>query len=159
MKISDIYQNEVMHFHQPYACWMKTVEVSAADQIIGHIEQQWTLMYPSYTVKNHNNEAILRIEGPMCTSAIFGDVDFRVSICLSKILRKYIYIFFWHLRVKVFIIYESNESTTDFKLLFVLFVCRFCLWMAHMLDEYQNNGPDWPNRRLLNTIILASNFQ
>lgn len=85
MKILDIYQNEVMAFRRPYACWLNSVEISAAAEVFGRIEQEWTMLYPSYMVKNHNNESVLRIEGPLCTAAIFGDVEFRVRASSTNI--------------------------------------------------------------------------
>lgn len=95
MKISDIYQNEVMNFRRPYACWLNSVEISAAaDQVFGRIEQEWTMLYPSYTVKNHNNETVLRIEGPLCAAAIFGDVEFRVMITNSGVYATFLRLHF-----------------------------------------------------------------
>lgn len=57
------------------------MEVSAPPgQVIGRVEQEWSLCFPSFAIKNHNGETVLRIEGPMCTFSICGDVEFKVNI-------------------------------------------------------------------------------
>lgn len=83
----DIYKNQVIHLNRPLACsscWfpccLQTMEVSAPPgNVIGRIEQEWSLCYPSFALKNHNGETVLRIEGPLCTFALCGDVEFKVS--------------------------------------------------------------------------------
>ncbi|XP_031632025.1 phospholipid scramblase 2-like, partial [Contarinia nasturtii] len=86
MKVLDIHQNEIIHFYRPLACssccfpcCLQSIEVSAPPgQVIGHIEQEWTLCYPHYSIKNHMGETVLRIEGPLCTFSCGGDVDFNI---------------------------------------------------------------------------------
>lgn len=54
--------------------------------MIGRVEQEWSICYPSFVIKNHSGEAVLRIEGPLCTFSICGDIDFKVKKiknCLS----------------------------------------------------------------------------
>lgn len=87
MKIMDIYKNQVIHLNRPLACsscWfpccLQTMDVSAPPgNIIGRIEQEWSLCYPSFAIKNQNGETVLRIEGPLCTFSLCGDVEFKVN--------------------------------------------------------------------------------
>nr|CAH7766301.1 unnamed protein product [Callosobruchus chinensis] len=66
MKIFDNYKNESM-------------EVSAPPgTIIGSVEQEWSILCPSYAIKNASGETVLRIEGPFCTFSICGDVEFKI---------------------------------------------------------------------------------
>lgn len=86
MKIMDTYRNQVIHLNRPLACsscWfpccLQTMEVSAPPgNVIGRIEQEWSILYPSFAIKNQNGETVLRIEGPLCTFSICGDVEFKV---------------------------------------------------------------------------------
>lgn len=88
MKVMDAYQKEVIHFYRPLACasccfpcCLQSIEVSSPPgQVIGRIDQEWTLCYPHYSVKNHNGETVLRIEGPLCKSSCGGDVKFKVKL-------------------------------------------------------------------------------
>ena len=45
---------------------------------IGSIEQEWSLCVPHFTIRDADNNAVLKIEGPFCTFSCFGDVDFKV---------------------------------------------------------------------------------
>lgn len=46
---------------------------------IGSIAQEWSILGPQFSIKNHNDETVLRIEGPCCTFSICGsDVDFKL---------------------------------------------------------------------------------
>lgn len=47
--------------------------------LIGKVVQDWSLCYPSFRVQNATGETVLRIEGPLCTFSICGDVEFKVS--------------------------------------------------------------------------------
>ncbi|CAH1982615.1 unnamed protein product [Acanthoscelides obtectus] len=86
MKIYDNYKNEVIHLHRPLACdsccfpcCLQSMEVSAPPgTIIGTVEQEWSLLCPSYAIKNASGETVLRIEGPFCTFSICGDVEFKI---------------------------------------------------------------------------------
>lgn len=87
MKVMDAYQNEVIHFYRPLACssccfpcCLQSIEVTSSGQLLGRVEQEWTLCYPHYSIKNHNGETVLRIEGPLCKFSCGGDVDFNVRI-------------------------------------------------------------------------------
>ena len=46
--------------------------------IIGKIEQDWSLCFPNFTIRDASGNPVLRIEGPLCTWSCFGDVEFEV---------------------------------------------------------------------------------
>ncbi|XP_036337947.1 phospholipid scramblase 2-like isoform X1 [Rhagoletis pomonella] len=86
MKIFDNFRNEVIHLNRPLACsaccfpcCLQTMEVSAPPgSVIGTIEQEWSICSPSFRIKNHIGDTVLRIEGPFCTFTMCGDVEFKV---------------------------------------------------------------------------------
>ncbi|XP_064552327.1 phospholipid scramblase 2 isoform X3 [Drosophila montana] len=86
MKIFDNFQQEVIHLNRPLACsaccfpcCLQTMEVSAPPgNIIGTIEQEWSICSPSFRILNHIGDTVLRIEGPFCTFSLCGDVEFNV---------------------------------------------------------------------------------
>ena len=51
--------------------------------VIGKVVQDWSILYPSFRVQNATGETVLRIEGPLCTFSICGDVEFKVSTLIS----------------------------------------------------------------------------
>ncbi|GAU89978.1 hypothetical protein RvY_02462 [Ramazzottius varieornatus] len=44
----------------------------------GFIEQEWTLWVPKFRIMNANRETVLRVEGPCCTVACCGEVEFSI---------------------------------------------------------------------------------
>ncbi|KAL9908491.1 phospholipid scramblase 1 isoform X3 [Glossina fuscipes] len=86
MKIFDNYRNEVIHMHRPLACssclcmcCLQSIEVSAPPgNVIGSVEQEWSICAPSFRIKNQLDEVVLRIEGPICTFSLCGDVEFNI---------------------------------------------------------------------------------
>jgi len=55
------------------------LEVSSPPgNVIGSVEQDWSLCTPQFSIKDANGELALRIEGPVCTYSICGDVEFKV---------------------------------------------------------------------------------
>ncbi|XP_058838951.1 phospholipid scramblase 2 isoform X2 [Topomyia yanbarensis] len=86
MKILDFYQNEVLHFNRPLrcqSCWfpccLQTMEVSAPPgNVIGTVEQDWSIFTPQFSIKDQTGSTVLKIEGPCCTFSICGDVEFKV---------------------------------------------------------------------------------
>ena len=56
---------------------MKQVH-SPPGTIIGKIEQDWSLCFPNFTIRDASGNPVLRIEGPLCTWSCFGDVEFEV---------------------------------------------------------------------------------
>lgn len=93
MKVFDNFQQEVIHLYRPLACsaccfpcCLQTMDVSAPPgNTIGSIEQEWSICSPSFRIKNHIGDTVLRIEGPFCTFSLCGDVEFNVSV---KIIHK-----------------------------------------------------------------------
>ncbi|ALC43799.1 scramb1, partial [Drosophila busckii] len=86
MKVFDNYRTEVIHMYRPLACsaccfpcCLQSMEVSAPPgNVIGRIEQEWSLCTPSFRILNHIGDTVLRIEGPFCTFSLCGDVKFDV---------------------------------------------------------------------------------
>lgn len=86
MRIFDNYKNEVIHLNRPLACdkccfpcCLQSLEVSAPPgNVIGSVEQEWSICSPSFKINNERGETMLRIEGPFCTFSMCGDVEFNV---------------------------------------------------------------------------------
>ena len=47
--------------------------------IIGTVEQEWSIFYPKFLIKDESGEPILKIEGPFCGCECCSDVDFVLS--------------------------------------------------------------------------------
>ena len=47
--------------------------------VVGTIQQEWTLIYPQFVIKDEAGNPVLRIEGPLCPISCCGDVDFKVK--------------------------------------------------------------------------------
>lgn len=55
------------------------MEVSAPPgTVVGTVEQEWSIFCPTYAIKNASGDTVLRIEGPLCTMSICGDVEFKI---------------------------------------------------------------------------------
>lgn len=99
MKILDIHKNEVIHLYRPLACQsccfpccLQSMEMSASfGNVIGHVEQEWSVLTPKFPIKNQYGEMVLRVEGPVCTFSLCGDVDFEVSNGNSDIYEQLFY--------------------------------------------------------------------
>ncbi|XP_055623905.1 phospholipid scramblase 2-like isoform X2 [Toxorhynchites rutilus septentrionalis] len=86
MKILDYYQNEVLHFYRPlrcqsccFPCCLQSMEVSAPPgNVIGTVEQNWSILKPQFSIKDQAGSTVLKIEGPFCTFNMCGDVEFKV---------------------------------------------------------------------------------
>lgn len=87
MQVFDYRGVEVIHFHRPLACqscWfpccLQSILVTSplSGEVLGTVEQNWTLCKPDYSVKNHNGETVLRITGPICILPMCCDVEFKV---------------------------------------------------------------------------------
>lgn len=86
MIIRDNYDNEVIHLNRPlrcnsclFPCCLQEIEISSPPgQVIGTVVQDWSLCTPQFSVKDHNGDTVLRIEGPLCTFSFCGDVEFQV---------------------------------------------------------------------------------
>ncbi|KAK5638826.1 hypothetical protein RI129_013121 [Pyrocoelia pectoralis] len=49
-----------------------------SDLIVGSLEQEWNLLYPTFAVKNQSGDITLRIEGPCCQLSCCSDIDFKI---------------------------------------------------------------------------------
>lgn len=86
MMILDNFEKEVIHLHRPLrcqSCWcpccLQSLEVSSPPgNVIGKVEQNWSILGPKFSVKDANGETGLIIKGPFCTYAMCGDVEFKV---------------------------------------------------------------------------------
>ncbi|CAG9759969.1 unnamed protein product [Ceutorhynchus assimilis] len=86
MQILDNFKNEIIHLHRPLACdsccfpcCLQSMEVSSPPgTIVGTVEQEWSIFCPTFAIKNASGDTVLRIEGPLCTMSICGDVEFKI---------------------------------------------------------------------------------
>lgn len=86
MKILDHTKREVIHLYRPLrcsTCWcpcfLQKLEVMAPPgNIIGYVVQEWSICAPSFAIQNAASDTVLRIEGPLCTFSLCGDVEFKV---------------------------------------------------------------------------------
>lgn len=86
MIIRDNYDNEVIHLNRPlrcsscfYPCCLQEIEVSSPPgTVVGTVCQDWSLCTPAFSVKDHNGDTVLKIEGPCLTFSFCGDVEFKV---------------------------------------------------------------------------------
>lgn len=94
MKILDFRGYEVIHFRRPLACQhcccfccLQSIEVSAPPgEVIGRVEQNWSICIPKYSVKNQNGETVLYIVGPFCILPLCCDVEFKVIFAMHNII-------------------------------------------------------------------------
>lgn len=55
------------------------MEVSSPPgNVIGTVEQNWSIFTPSFDLKDQTGQTVLKIEGPLCTFSMCGDVEFQV---------------------------------------------------------------------------------
>ncbi|XP_019864431.1 PREDICTED: phospholipid scramblase 2-like isoform X2 [Amphimedon queenslandica] len=86
MQILDNNQREVIHLERPLRCssWccfccLQTMEVqSPPGTVIGFVEQDCSLVYPWFSLKNADGETVLKIKGPLCPCKCCYDVEFQV---------------------------------------------------------------------------------
>ncbi|CAH1781696.1 unnamed protein product, partial [Owenia fusiformis] len=86
IQIMDNAGREVIHLSSPlrcdtcwFPCCLKKVEVSApAGQVVGYVQQAWSILKPKYKIQNAAGDTVLIIDGPCCTCNICGDVEFQV---------------------------------------------------------------------------------
>lgn len=87
MKIMDIHKTQVLHLYRPlrcdsccFPCCLQAMEVSAPPgNVIGTVEQNWSIFKPSFDLKDQSGNTVLKIEGPLCTFSLCGDVEFQVN--------------------------------------------------------------------------------
>ncbi|KAK5638825.1 hypothetical protein RI129_013120 [Pyrocoelia pectoralis] len=86
MKIFDNYGNQVVQISRPIACQaccfpccLQKMEVSAPPgTVVGLIDQEWSLLYPTFMIKTPTGETVLQMKGPMCTMNCYADVEFKI---------------------------------------------------------------------------------
>lgn len=50
------------------------------NNLIGTVQEEWSLCIPMFKIKDAVGETVLRIEGPFCTMSCCGqDVEFKVD--------------------------------------------------------------------------------
>jgi len=86
LEIEDMQGNELIHLYRPMrciSCWfpccLQEMEIcSPPGNVIGSVTQDWSLCEPKYSVRDQDGNVALTIEGPICTTSICGDVEFKV---------------------------------------------------------------------------------
>lgn len=86
MEIKDNFGHEVIHLYRPlrcqsccYPCCLQRLEVSSPPgNLVGTVEQEWSIIHPTFSVKDEAGNTVLKIKGPFCTFSICGDVEFEV---------------------------------------------------------------------------------
>ncbi|XP_063698103.1 uncharacterized protein LOC134829041 [Culicoides brevitarsis] len=87
MKIKDAQDREIIHLSRPLRCdscfcpcFLQVMEVSAPPgNIIGTVEQNWSIFGPQFSIKNQTGDTVMKIEGPcLTTSCCFNDVKFKL---------------------------------------------------------------------------------
>ncbi|XP_017008058.3 phospholipid scramblase 2-like isoform X3 [Drosophila takahashii] len=87
MKIFDNYlKEEVIHLHRPLGCscicspcCLHSIEVSAPPgNVIGRIQEEWSICRPCFRILNQSGDLVLRIEGPSCFCSTCCNVNFNV---------------------------------------------------------------------------------
>ncbi|KAK8782104.1 hypothetical protein V5799_016566 [Amblyomma americanum] len=87
IKLTDNAGNEVIHLQRDlrcssccFPCCLQRLEVSSPPYTpIGYVVQEWSILTPKFRVENSDGECVLKIEGPICTWSICGDVEFKVG--------------------------------------------------------------------------------
>lgn len=84
----DHYGNVVMHMYRPLRCaccccpcCLQTIEVSAPPgNVIGSIHQNWSVLFPRFSIKDATGTTLMKIHGPFLTmSCRCKDVDFKIK--------------------------------------------------------------------------------
>lgn len=122
MKVFDNLENEVIHFHRPLlgcCSFLQSIEVSSPPgQVIGRVKQDCSFCYPQFSVKDHNGDVILRIEGPCGLCSCTGEMKFKAGFSLHFFL----YIFFFpFFSFHFFLFIYLNEFVHPFFSLFIYF--------------------------------------
>ncbi|CAH0558284.1 unnamed protein product [Brassicogethes aeneus] len=71
------------------------MEVSSPPgNIVGRVDEEWSIFLPKYAVKNASGETVLRIEGPWFRMSCCDDVEFKItsadgSVQLGKISKQW----------------------------------------------------------------------
>ncbi|CAG0898295.1 unnamed protein product [Darwinula stevensoni] len=86
LQVLDHQGREVIHLSRPLncdSCWfpccLQRLDVySPPGTLIGVVKQEWSILSPKFTIQDAAGNAILLIEGPICTWSICGDVEFQI---------------------------------------------------------------------------------
>lgn len=86
LKILDNTGNEVIRLHRDFACQsccfpccLQKLEVySPPGNLVGTVEQTWSILTPMFDIKNESGNTVLQIEGPCCQFNCCADVEFHV---------------------------------------------------------------------------------
>jgi len=87
MKMLDNGGQEVLHLVRPFRCpsccfpcCLQELEVhSPPGTIIGSVEQQWSIFYPKFIIKDDRGNPVMKINGPFCACECCSDLDFIVT--------------------------------------------------------------------------------
>jgi len=86
LNITDGQGQEVITLDRPlrcqaccFPCCLQELEVmSPPGTVIGTVEQQWSIIYPRFVIKDEAGNPVLKIEGPFLTCSCCNDVEFKV---------------------------------------------------------------------------------
>ncbi|KTG38324.1 hypothetical protein cypCar_00033463 [Cyprinus carpio] len=85
MEIKDHMGQEVIHMERPMRCFMQEIEVQAPPGItIGYVKQEWSCLFPKFSILGPNNEVLLKIRGPFLPFKCCGDINFEVKGMIGK---------------------------------------------------------------------------
>jgi len=87
LHITDLQGQEVIQLNRPlrcqgccFPCCLQEMEVcSPPGNVVGSIEQQWSILYPRFLIKDLTGQPVLKIEGPCWTCSCCNDVEFVVK--------------------------------------------------------------------------------
>ncbi|CAG0901093.1 unnamed protein product [Darwinula stevensoni] len=97
MTILDNYENEVLRLHRPlrcvsccFPCCLQRLEVFAASgQLIGKVEEEWSILFPKFRLTDPAGQKLARIAGPFCTWSICGDVKDTDGNTIGRIAKQW----------------------------------------------------------------------
>ncbi|XP_064455642.1 phospholipid scramblase 1-like [Ornithodoros turicata] len=102
MNIVDNNKMEVIHINRPLRCTsclcpccLQEIEVTSPPGTpIGYVVQDWSILYPNFSIQNAARETVLKIDGPCCRWNCCGDVSFRIlsrdgKVCVGKISKQW----------------------------------------------------------------------
>ncbi|KAF5284952.1 hypothetical protein FQA39_LY16907 [Lamprigera yunnana] len=87
IKMFDIFEKEIINVTHGFGCqsclcccFMQKLHVvsTSSNQQLGVLEQEWSLLYPTFAVKVQERNIVLRIEGPCCQLECCNNIDFKI---------------------------------------------------------------------------------
>ncbi|KAF6026811.1 hypothetical protein EB796_014875 [Bugula neritina] len=86
VSLYDAYQREVLKVKRYlrcdscfFPCCLQKVDIlTPNDQLIGSVKQTWSICVPNYKIRDAQENNVLSITGPFCTSSCCGDVEFEI---------------------------------------------------------------------------------